>query len=286
MHATILVNERSKGMKHVDFKYISQVLSSNYEHVEILMLRDFDDITPLKSIVQHSNLLVAVGGDGTVSFIVNAIMKYNPTAQLMVLPSGTMNDFAYSLGIDKKHVYDLMWYKDYREKSVDLIRINDKYSTYLIGLGPFMTTFTQPHVRAKLRFGRLAYLFAGIKGLFRLKSFEYILNGRQNQAKIIIVSNISSVGGFRRMFPVMKVDDGMLNIMIIPRVNIWNAGILIFMLLNNRLHQLKSVEMKSVIEFTLTSNELEYMDVDGDKQPFEPLNVEVHPGALSVIVPK
>lgn len=286
MHATIFANERSKGMKQVDFKYISQVLASNYDHVEILMLRDFDDIAPLKTVVERSNLLVVVGGDGTVSFVVDAIMKYNRAAQLMVLPTGTMNDFAYSLGIDKKHVRDLTWYKDYREKSVDLMHVNDKYSTYLIGLGPFMTTFTEPSAQDKLRYGKLAYLIVGIKGLFRLKSFRYILNGEKDKAKIIVISNISSVGGFRRLFPILKVDDGMLNIMIIRRVNMLNAAAMIFMLFNNRLHQYKGVEMKSSLEFSLTSDELEYMDVDGDRQPFEALNVAVHPRALSVIVPK
>lgn len=286
MNAAIIVNARSNGIKRVDLKYIAQMLAQDYEHTEILMLRDFEDISPLQTVVQDSSLLVVAGGDGTISFVVNAIRKYNPSAKLMVLPTGTMNDFAYALGIDKDHVSDLNWYKDYKERAVDLIRVNDKYSTYLVGLGDFMTTFTHPNASDKLKYGKLAYLFAGIKGLFRLSSFRYILNGKQDKAKIIIISNTPSVGGFRRMFPIMDVDNGMLNIMIIRKVNIFNAGILIFMLLNNRLHQLKSVEMKSVVELTLSSDDLEYMDVDGDKEPFESLHIAIEPRALSVIVPK
>lgn len=286
MHATIFANKRSKDIKRVDFKYISQVLAGHYEHVEIMILQNFDDITPLKTLVERSNLIVVIGGDGTVSFVVNAIMKYSPSARLMILPTGTMNDFAYSLGMDKKHMRDLMWLKDSREKSVDVIRINDTYATYLIGLGPFMTMFTTPDAKDKRRYGKLSYLKAGIIGLGRLKSFEYILDGKRNRAKIIVISNISSVGGFRRLFPLLRVDDGMLNILTIRHINVWRAIVMIFMLFNNRLHQLKDVEIKSTQSLTLSSDALKYMDVDGDKQPFETLHIELEPQKLNVVVPK
>lgn len=286
MKASIIVNQRSKGAKKVNFKYTSQVLSADYETVEIFMIRDFEQVESIKEVVESSNLLVTVCGDGTISFVVNAMMKYHPTAKLMILPTGTMNDFAYGVGMHKGHLSDLLWYKDAREKSVDLIRVNDWYATYLIGLGGFMEAFTRPDANAKQKIGKLAYLFAGIKAITNLNKFNYKLNGKQGRARIIVISNISSVGGFRKLFPIANVDDGVLNVLIIRKVNILNVWKLIFMLFGNRLHQAKEVEMHSVVELMLESDELDDMDIDGDRHPFETLEVKVIPRAISVIVPK
>lgn len=286
MKACVVVNERSSGAKNVDFKYINQVLSNDYDSVEMFMIRDFTNVESLAEVVTNSNLLVAVGGDGTVSFVVNAIMRYHPTARLMVLPTGTMNDFAYSIGMRKRHLSDLMWYTSSRERSVDLIRMNDRYSTYLIGLGGFMDTFTKPKAKTKQMMGKLAYLIAGIRGITNLQPFQYKLNGEEGRARVLIISNISSVGGFRQLFPIANVDDGVLNILIIRKINLFNIGKLVFMLFNNRLHQVKEVEMKSVVELSLESPNLDYMDVDGDRQPFKSLEVSVIPHAISVITPK
>lgn len=286
MKASIIVNERSKGSKAVDFKYISQVLSSDYEEIQIFMIRDFNNIDSLSKVVRESKLLVAVGGDGTVSFVVNAMMAYHPTASLFILPTGTMNDFAYSIGMQKRHLSDLMWYKDAKKEVVDLIKINDKYSTYLIGLGGFMNAFTTPKAEAKQKMGKIAYLLAGLKGLAQLKPFEYTLNGESGKAKVIVISNISSVGGFRKLFPTANVNDGVLNVLTIRKINVFNVFKLIFMLFNNRLYQLKDVEMKSAVELTVSSDDLVHMDVDGDRQSFETLEVKVIPRAISVIVPK
>ena len=44
MKASIIVNQRSKGAKKVNFRYTSQVLSTDYETVEIFMIRDFEHI--------------------------------------------------------------------------------------------------------------------------------------------------------------------------------------------------------------------------------------------------
>lgn len=286
MKASIIVNQRSKGAKKVNFKYTSQVLSTDYETVEIFMIRDFENIESLKGVVKSSNLLVTVGGDGTISFVVNAMMKYHPTAKLMILPTGTMNDFAYGIGMNKGHLNDLIWYKDAREKSVDLIRVNDWYATYLIGLGGFMNAFTRPKAEAKQKIGKLAYLFAGFRALRKLKKFDYKLNGKKERACIIVISSISSVGGFRKLFPIANVDDGVLNVLIIRKVTILNVWKLVFMLFNNRLHQLKEVEMRSAVDLKFESDALEHMDIDGDQHPFDTLEVKVIPRAITVIAPK
>lgn len=52
-----------------------------------------------------SNFLIAVGGDGTLNEVINGYMKYyNPSQNKLILgllPRGTGNDFAKTLGIDK-----------------------------------------------------------------------------------------------------------------------------------------------------------------------------------------
>ena len=95
---TVVYNPR-KSFKKVE-AFISQAKSkNNHLQVEVLHTESFEDIERKadQAISSGCDLCIAAGGDGTVLGVLNAAIKHN--AAFSILPLGTSNDFAMSLGI-------------------------------------------------------------------------------------------------------------------------------------------------------------------------------------------
>ncbi|MCQ2956760.1 MAG: hypothetical protein MJ233_02755 [Mycoplasmoidaceae bacterium] len=81
--------------------------------------------------------ILSLGGDGTVSEILNGIVNFDKTT-LGILPFGSGNDFVKALGM-KNHdpvVYASAYINTPHEKIIDYLLLNDKYRAINeVGLG-------------------------------------------------------------------------------------------------------------------------------------------------------
>lgn len=131
------------------------------------------EATLAKALAKKPELVILGGGDGTISGLVDKLVGKGVT--LGVLPLGTANSFARSLGIplDVDGAVDTILHG--RPKRIDLGMINDDYyaSTAAIGLSPQIAQ-TVPH-KVKRWFGRMGYLgWASIQFL-KFKPFTVIV---------------------------------------------------------------------------------------------------------------
>ena len=83
--------------------------------------------------------VIALGGDGVIHEVVNGLMKQEEDARpaLAVLPVGSGNDFAQTLGI-QKHLLDP--YKSFTEtedRLIDAGKFGDGYFSYVASFGLF-----------------------------------------------------------------------------------------------------------------------------------------------------
>lgn len=142
--------------------------------------------------------LVAVGGgDGTISSVSRHFIGKD--AVLGVLPLGTANSFARSLGIPQDLGGAIEMLGNGRVADVDLGRIDDHYFTNAAAIGlPALIGETVPH-GLKAVLGRVGYLGWAAYQLARLKPFECTLieNGRERRfsALEVRISNGSYLGG-------------------------------------------------------------------------------------------
>ena len=176
----------------------------------------------IKNYKKDFDILVVCGGDGTLNQAVQALNDIDKDVQIGYIPTGTTNDFARSLGVafNKLELSNNM--AKYTTERVDLGKFNNRVFNYVVSSGIFSKTSYSTSTKAKNRFGRLAYITAGIKEVFICK--PYRLNVKSKDESIedefiyCSVSNSKYVGGFNIFKKEhVEMDDGELEAIFIKK---------------------------------------------------------------------
>lgn len=161
------------------------------------------------------------GGDGSVYESVNAIMNAyaGETAELTVVPFGTGNDFVKSLpeesGVSKK---------------IDLIKFNDKYSANIVNIGfdCDVVCVTEKLKKLKLVKGSIAYVVGVIATIFHkigkkidmeLTLEDGTVEQRTGEYLLCVIANGQYYGGGFRCAPNAKLDDGVLDVVLVRKIS-------------------------------------------------------------------
>jgi lipid kinase YegS len=170
--------------------------------------------------------IVAGGGDGTVNEVFAAAYSAGlpPTCSLGVLPLGTANDFARSADIPSvDRATALRIIASTAPRPIDAGLINGRLFVNLIsgGFGSRVTAETDPRLKKQL--GGLAYAITGIArfadlsanhGRFRANDFAW-----EGNFLALAVGNGRYAGGGIPLCPDALLDDGLLDLMIIPALD-------------------------------------------------------------------
>lgn len=172
MKALIIYNPVSnKGMIEKKLGMIKERLLLKYDKVDAMKTvssQHAEDVARVNS--SKYDLIVACGGDGTVHFVSNGIVKSGDTnVKLGILPLGTCNDVARTLHIPRKlnKAIDVLL----RGESVqyDMIFDGDNYEIYTVAFGLFVNASFNTSKKSKKVWGRIAYIFKGFWSIFRIK---------------------------------------------------------------------------------------------------------------------
>ncbi|KKK32929.1 hypothetical protein WN59_12845 [Salinicoccus sediminis] len=290
--AAVIFNKKSGRTKDrpMEYEIIEQLGSAGYD-VEILYTPPEGARQLAKEKAAGSDLIVAAGGDGTIGEVIGGITESGCKPLLSVLPAGTVNDYARTLGLplDLNDTISALSEKQ-RTIEADVIRYNDQYAGYLIALGDFMESFTRVKSETKNRFGSIAYLHTGIRALVTMKPYEVRITLADEeimeQSLLTIVANASSVGSFERLLPEASLDDGNLHVLNIRESSPKEILEIIWLALKNRITEHKNVRYLKTEWLKVEADRLSVMDVDGDPYPFEPLDISLLKGRVRVSIPE
>lgn len=170
------------------------------------------------------DLVVAAGGDGTLYEVINGLSERAFRPKLAVLPMGTSNDFAHSIGVPK----DLKGALDVIDKGItkkiDIGKMNRKYFINIAGGGVLTELTYEVPSKLKTTIGQLAYYIKGIEKVPFMKPFAltYEVNGikKEEETLIFLVTNSNTVGGFDKLAPNAKIDDGLFDVFIVKKCNL------------------------------------------------------------------
>jgi len=170
--------------------------------------------------------IVAGGGDGTINEVFASAYAAGVRGEcsLGVLPLGTANDFAHSVGVpteDLKAALEIA--ASASPQQIDVGFVNSRLFVNLVsgGFGSRVTVETDP--KLKQRLGGLAYAITGIshlaelsesEGVFRAENFSW-----QGQFLALAIGNGRQAGGGIPLCPDALLDDGLLDLMILPAMN-------------------------------------------------------------------
>lgn len=170
----------------------------------------------LRSKKVYDCVLVA-GGDGTVSTVVNGLLKLDQKPILGVLPYGSANDVSHILGIKRNIMKTLELYTTSEPAEIDAYQMNDHYFLYTAAAGLFTRISYDISRQSLNQFGQIAYYVEGIKDLTSEYAFDMAIQyGDQHiQKKVTLLLGLSAnrVGGIPLFFKTKsKLDDGLFEI--------------------------------------------------------------------------
>lgn len=235
-----------------------------------------------------AHLLVA-GGDGTLNRLVNYLMEREVKVPLAILPTGTANDFAHMIGMKNASIKSCRSILSGEVREIDLGRVNGQYFLNVLSSGLFTDISQKTPAVLKNTLGKLAYYFSSLGELPSFRKINITVDSQdhsfEGKCLLFLVFNGRSAGNIS-LANRSQVDDGKLDVMIIKGDNIVESIKTAFHILMKR----SSEYPKDTVYFQtsrLTINSGEYTtDVDGERGPRFPLEIECLPGALPVIVPE
>lgn len=249
-----------------------------------------------KACNSNFDLIIACGGDGTVNEVAKGIMESKRKLPLAILSGGTVNDFAKYLALptNAREFYKLI--KRERMIEVDIGKVHTinksehEYFVNVAAAGMLTNVAYQVQADIKAVLGRMAYYFEGIKELgkqkfdplqVRIKSDEY-----ENEEDILLflVSNSSSIGGFKKLAPEADILDGLLDVVIIKKSAITDlANIFMNILTGDHINHPNVIYYKTKSVY-IESSSIVPIDIDGEYGGELPARFEVIPKALRILI--
>ncbi|GAB4513820.1 MAG: lipid kinase YegS [Roseibium sp.] len=229
-HLRLILNGKSAGRK--DVRSAVEAVRSMGHEVSVRVTYESGDIARLaaEALRDHAenpiNTLVAAGGDGTVHEVVDAVLRNlpedeRPPFSFAVLPLGTANDFARHIGLDPADIPGcLRFAARARAKPMDVGEVNGSVFVNMAtgGFGTKVTAETDPNLKRAL--GGAAYLFTGLHRFSELAACEARVEAEdfswQGPFLAIAIGNGRQAGGGVRLCPRAKLDDGFLDLTIVP----------------------------------------------------------------------
>jgi len=242
-----------------------------------------------------ATLVVAAGGDGTVSLVANAMILAACKDQLYlgVFPSGTANSISKELGIsaDWTEAAHLLASVD-EVMPLDAMKMNGHYYFLRIGIGLDAQVIRDTTRKAKRRFGRWAYLRSFLGRFFSPQRHRYYctMDGREHQFKAVqlFIANGGQIALVPfRIGPDISSNDGVLNICAYDVHSWWHYFVVAWRLLQQEYHHRPHLRFWTIRQ-SIKVQTKHPLPVHGDGEACAntPVMIELLPNALRVVAIK
>lgn len=187
------------------------------------------------------DLIVAAGGDGTVSEVINGVAGLEKRPTIGIIPAGTTNDYARSLQIPRNDLLEAARFLVSQEAiPMDIGKTGNTYFMNIAAAGHLSDITYEAPVKMKALFGYLAYLIKGAEKLPRVKPIQmrvtYDGGIYEGEASMFFVTLTNTVGGVSPIDPGATIGDGTFTLFVIKTANILDILQLIGMLIRNGKH--------------------------------------------------
>ena len=238
--------------------------------------------------------LIAVGGDGTVNEVVSGLCSNNIDIPLAIYTSGTVNDFATTVGMPHSPSDFARMLMKPAFKRVDCGKCGD--DTYFLNVAAtgLMTdiSYSVPS-EMKTALGPAAYWLSAIKDLPSMGStirLKITANGEtiETDALMLFISNTTSVGGFRKLMSLADISDGVLDVLVLKKIEPTDiVPIMGKLVIGDHLDSDKVIYFQSdkICIESLDSGSEVILDLDGEKGPALPVKIECIKQCLNLIIP-
>ncbi|MFN2493488.1 MAG: diacylglycerol kinase family protein [Pyrinomonadaceae bacterium] len=256
-------------------------------------------------------MIVACGGDGTISEVANGILSAAGDSELGILPSGTGGDFRKTIGISSRSADAAKILRQGRTRQIDIGRVTlmnsrgEHESRYFLGVASFgMSADVISRVKdegaewfsgkgPKWLTGRLSFGFSMVQSALKTTATHVMVQLDDKTATHLSVANLCVAnakyfGGGMKIAPNAKLDDGKFDV-----ISIGDLGAAKILTNAPRLYLGAHLGMsdvyhalaKKVYARPINKNEHIEIEVDGELLGHLPATFQILPKALRVRCP-
>ncbi len=170
---------------------------------------------------EKPDVVVSAGGDGTLHYVLNGLV--GSEIPLGVIPIGRGNDFAQGLGLPLEPRAAAAALVSAKVREIDLARAGSAVYGCIAGVGFDSVVNRFANERVRRLGGPLAYAWGILRCLksYRPQTLELTSDSRNFSGEIMfaVVGNNVSYGGGIKMTPCARLDDGLLDVCIVPAMS-------------------------------------------------------------------
>ncbi len=261
----------SSGRKSI---FINRILSKLKENISIDYF-ETKTINQAKKIFKNFNQknydrLIVAGGDGSVSFAINELIKNNfdfkDDFAIGYIPAGTANLLQAELSMNKKvdDIVNILVSNNY--KSSNLVKINDNYFFLMAGIGWDAKIVHSINSKIKKILGKIIF---GIKGFqyflfMNNKKLNVTFDGQFYQADWILSSNTKYYAGHHKINKTNIFEEKLVTYIFKDLTRISLLYSIFLIILNGDLSKNKNVITTYAQNITIDGNDLIPVQIDGD----------------------
>ena len=221
MLVLIVVNNYSRSGNKTSVEYLVEKLKSKFSIVNYFIGNKKNSIKSyLKSRGTIYDLICIVGGDGTIHEVVNAVADFEVKPVLAIIPAGTCNDLAHTLGIPKNIEEAVNIIIENYTVSLPIFKVNNTYFIYAMAIGLLTDVSYKALKEDKKRLGKLAYYLEAIKSITNGKDIAIDTYDESKSYSFILCLNSHYLAGFRIRYKNNRyINDNNMKLILIRKSN-------------------------------------------------------------------
>ena len=233
--------------------------------------------------------IIVVGGDGSCSRVAQKLIEQRSDCRLAVIPCGTGNDFAKTLGVAGFAPEQIATLVGQTQSSrIDVGRADGRYFINSCGFG-FAASVLEATQNVRFLKGDALYIYSALAQLFTYRALDVSIDGAQRgkgkNLLMAVASNGRSLGGAFRIAPTASVSDGKLDFCLVSDTNVLGRVRTFAGALRGTHLDLPGVTSVKAEFMSLTFAASPAMEMDGELQQAtsRTVRIECVPRALTVV---
>jgi len=244
-------------------------------------------------------LIVAMGGDGTVSEVADGILAAGGRSELGIIPRGTGGDFRRSLDLDDDVGEAARRIRDKPARTIDAGFVSfiaddgsqaARHFVNVVSFGFSSDVARQANASSKRLGGRVAFLSATVRSLVAYDNVDVVLSlddrpERRMRLVMAAVGNGRFFGGGMKICPEALLDDGLFDLVTVGDLSRIGAMANMHRLYSGNHLTMKEVQGTRLRRMNVAPAEREAkitLEIDGETPGHLPASFQLLPGALRV----
>lgn len=242
---------------------------SNYKKHAIILTQN--------AISNNPDCIVVCGGDGTINEVASCLI--NTKIKLGIIPVGSGNGLASNLNIPKSLDKATEIIRKGNTQFIDVGKVNDHYFFSNVGVGIDATIIKKYESDSKRTL--FSYVRASIASSIQFNPMETILSFNNHivntNAFMIFISNSNEMGYGMSLTPKASLNDGLLDLVVISKLNLFDKLILGMRVISNKIEKFEKARHTLIEKINIEMPKKIFVDtqIDGEFHNLRTNKIEV-----------